>query len=193
MAEPSRENTETAIPTSLSGLGIHVLDRLINSHRRASSPRSNAHETHTVASQKQWEGGITRKGDPNSQVPAPPFTMVAKGRQCSHRSTITPNTTCSADLYRRIKRRVGHSLQRAHCTRNLVPSRKQAAYKLSGTQMSFCSLKRIIGPLYRQDSSYSNRQHHSGVIHKQGRRHEVGPTLCPTMEYLDLVYQETSD
>ena len=33
----------------------------------------------------------------------------------------------------------------------------------------------------------------SGVIHKQGRRHEVGPTLCPTMEYLDLVYQETSD
>ena len=23
--------------------------------------------------------------------------------------------------------------------------------------------------------------------------HEVGPTLCPTMENLDLVYQETSD
>ena len=30
-------------------------------------------------------------------------------------------------------------------------------------------------------------------MHKQGRRHEVGPTLGPTMEYLDLVYQETSD
>ena len=39
----------------------------------------------------------------------------------------------------------------------------------------------------------SNRQLHSSVIHKQGRRHEVGPTLCPTMENLDLVYQETSD
>ena len=38
-----------------------------------------------------------------------------------------------------------------------------------------------------------NRQHHSSVIHRQGRRHEVGPTLCPTMENLDLVYQETSD
>ena len=36
---------------------------------------------HTVASQKQLEGtGITRKSDPNSQVPAPPFTMVAERR-----------------------------------------------------------------------------------------------------------------
>ena len=87
-------------------------------------------------------------------------------------------------------RRVGCSL---HRTRNLVPSKKQAAYKLSRTQRSLSSLKRIIGPLYKQDSTYSNQQHHSGVIHKQGRRHEVGPTLCPTMEYLDLVYQETSD
>ena len=27
----------------------------------------------------------------------------------------------------------------------------------------------------------------------QGRRHEVGPTLCPTVENLDLVFQKTSD
>ena len=53
----------------------------------------------------------------------------------------------------------------------------------------FSSLKRITGSLCRQDNSCSNRQHHSGVMHKQGRRHEVGLTLCPTMEYLDLVYQ----
>ena len=32
-------------------------------------------------------------------------------------------------LYRCIKRRVGCSLKRAYCKRNLVPSRKQAAYK----------------------------------------------------------------
>ena len=28
---------------------------------------------------------------------------------------------------------------------------------------------------------------------KQGRRHEVGPTLCPTLENLNLVFPETSD
>ena len=31
------------------------------------------------------------------------------------------------------------------------------------------------------------------MIHKQGRRHEVGPTLCPTMENLDPVYQAASN
>ena len=49
--------------------------------------------------------------------------------------------TCSADLYRRIKRRVGHSLKRVHYKRNLVPSRKQAAYKLFGTKSGLLALK----------------------------------------------------
>ena len=53
------------------------------------------------------------------------------------------------------------------CKRNLVHSRKQDAYKLSGTQSSFSSFKRISRPLCRQDSC-SYRQHHSGVIHKEG-------------------------
>ena len=95
--------------------------------------------------------------------------------------------------YRRIKRKVGHSLRRAHYKRNLVHSGKQFAYKLSGTKISLSSLKRVPRPLLWQDSTCSNRQNHSGVIHKQGRRHEVRPTVCPTMENLNLVYQETSD
>ena len=44
--------------------------------------------------------------------------MVAERRQWTHRLIITPNKTCAADLYRRIKRRVGRSLRRAHCKRN---------------------------------------------------------------------------
>ena len=55
------------------------------------------------------------------------------------------------------------------------------------------SFERVPRPLYRQDSTCGNRQHYSGVIHKQGRRHEVRPTLCSTMENLGLVYQEASD
>ena len=67
--------------------------------------------------------------------------MVAGAKQCASRSTISPNKTCSANLYRGIKRRVGRSLKRAHCKRNLVPSGKQAVYKLSRTQSSFLVLK----------------------------------------------------
>ena len=173
---------------------VHVSDRFTNSHRKASSPRPATHETHTVASQKPLENTrITRKGDPNPQFPAPSFTMVATGRQHSHRPTITPNKTCSANLYRRIKRRVGRSLKRAHCQRDLVTARKQAAYKLFGTKGSVSSLKRVPKPLCRQNSSCGNRQHYSSVIHKQRRRHKVGHTLCPTMENLDLVYQTSSN
>ena len=192
--EPSRVNAETAIPTGLPGPGIHVLDRFTNSYRKASSSRPTSYETHSVASQTQLEGTrITGKGDPNPQVLAPPFTRMAEGRQCTYKPTITPNKTCSANICRCINRRVGRSLRRAHCKRNLVPSSKQAAYKLSRTESSLSGFKRVPRPLLKQDSTCSKRQHHSSDIHKQGRRHEVGPTLCTTMENLDLVYQETSD
>ena len=142
VAEPSRKDTRTAFTTSLSGPAVHVLDRFATGHRKASLPRPTAYETHTVASQKQLEGTrITRKGHSNSQVPALTSAMVAGGEQCAPRSTITPSKTCSANIYRRIKRRMGRSLKQTHCKRVLVTARKQAAYKLSGTKSSLPSFK----------------------------------------------------
>ena len=141
-----------------------------------------------------WEGTrISREDYPPTKVPAPPLTMVARGRQCASRPTTTPSKTCSADIYRRIKRRVGRSLKRVHCKRDLVGARKQTAHKLSRTQSGLPGPQRVSKPLCRQNGSGGNRQHYSGSLHKQGRRHEVGPTVCPTMENLDLVLPETSD
>ena len=146
-----------------------------------------------MASQKQLEDtGITRKSDPYTQISTSSFAMVAQGRQCPHRPTITPHATHSANLYRRIKRRVGRSLKRVHRQRNLVPARKQTAHKLSGAKGSLSSLTRIPRPMRGQIGSCSNRQHHRCVLHQQGRGHEVGPTVCPTLENLDLVHRETS-
>ena len=151
----------------------------------------------------QVQSGLTNTGtvaepsgennNNNTQVPAPTLTMVAGGEHCAPRSTITPNKTCSASLYRLIKRRVGRSLKRTHCKRVLVSARKQAAYKLSGTKSSLPGSERVPRPLFKPDSTGGNRQHHSSVIHKQGRRHEVRSTMCPPVENLDLVYQQTSN
>ena len=194
VAKPSGENTSTFITAGLSGPAVHVPDRPANSHRKTGSSRPTTHETHSVASQKQLEGtGISREDYPSTQVPAPTLTMVARRKQCAPRSTITPNKTCSANFYRRTKRRVGRSLKQAYCKRVLVSARKQAAYKLSGTKSSVSSLKRVPKSLCRQDSSSGNRQYYSGSLHKQGRRHEVGPTMCPSVENLDLVFPVTSD
>ena len=157
VAKPSGQDTSTLIATGLSGQAVHVLDRPFDSHRKASSPRPATHEAHTVASQKQLEGTrISRKDYPSAKVPAPSLTVVARGRQCASRPTVTPSKTCSANLYRRIKRRVGRSLKRVYRKRLLVGAGKQAAHKLSGTKSSVPSVKRVPTSLCRQNSSGSN-------------------------------------
>ena len=67
--------------------------------------------------------------------------MVAEGRQCTYRPTIIPNKACSANIYRRLNRRVGRSLKRAHCRRNLVPPGKQAAHNYLELKAGFLALK----------------------------------------------------
>ena len=157
LAEPSGQNIRNIVTTGLSGPAAHVPYRPADSNRKASSPRPATHETHTVASQKQLEGTrVTRKGDSNSQITAPSSTVVIVGGKRPHRPTIAPNKTCSANLYRCIKRRVGRSLKRTHCKRVLVTTRKQAAYKLSGVKSSFLSSKRVSRPLCPQDDTCSN-------------------------------------
>ena len=195
LAKPSREDTDTLDTTDLSGPAVHVPDRPVNSHRKTSLPRPTAHETHSVASQKQLEGtGISREGYPSTQVLAPTFTMVVRRKQCAPGSAITPNKTCSANLYRRIKkRRVGRSLKQTHCQRVLVGAGKQAAHKLLRAKSSLSGSERVPRPLRKSNSPSGHRQYYRSSLHKQRRRHEVGPTLCSTVENLDLVFPTSSD
>ena len=77
----------------------HAPHRTVNSHRKTRPPRSTPYEAHTVAPEKQLEGTrITREGNPCAQVVPPSSKVVAGGKQCAPRSTITPTETCSADL-----------------------------------------------------------------------------------------------
>ena len=187
VAKSSRKNTNIAVTTGQSGPTVHVLDRSVNSHRETSSPRPVAYETHTVASQEQLEGtGISREGHSPTKIPAPTFAMVARRKQCAPRSTITPHKACPANFYRRIKRRVGRSLKRAHCKGVLVSAGKQTAHKLPGTKSSPFGLERVPRPVHQQNSPGGHRQYHSSGLHKQRGRHEVGPAVCPTLENLDL-------
>ena len=178
----------------MSGATVHVSHRSPHSNREASPLRATSHETHTVALEKQLEGTrIPGKGDPGPQLPPPPSKVVAGGKQCTTRSTITPSKTCSADFYRRIKRRVGHSLRRAHCKGNLVPAREQVTHKPIRAKGSIPSSKRVSNPRPQQDSVDSYRQHNSGCLHQQRRGDEVGLTVCPTVENTVLVHQATSN
>ena len=193
VAESQSQDSSYASPAFLSGPTVHVLDRSPNGHRKASLSRPTTHEAYTVAPEKQLEStGITRKGDSNTHFSAPPSRMVVRRRQRATRPTVTSTKTCSADLYRRIKRRVGRSLKRAHSQRRLVSTRKQTTHKLPRVEGSPSSSKPFSTTRSKPNSPCSYRQHHSSVLHKQGRRHEVRPTLCSTVENFDMVYGKPS-
>ena len=104
----NRQDSVNTVWSGVSGPAVLVPHRSTHSNRKASPPRATSYETHTVAFEKQLDGPrITRKGDTSSQVAPPSLKMVAGGKQCATRSTITPTKACSADLCRRIKRRAG--------------------------------------------------------------------------------------
>ena len=152
------------------GPAVYVPDRASNSHRKTSPLRLTSYETHTVALEQLEDTRITRKGDTCSQIAPPPPNVVAGGREYASRSTITPTKTSSADINRRIYRRVGRSLKRTHCKGNLVPFRKQVAYKPLETVLVATDNATVIA-----------------YINKEGD--EVRLPVCPTVENPVLVDQ----
>ena len=194
LADPTKQSTGDLVTTSLSGPETNVPDRSINCHRETSTFGQTAHETHTVASQEQLEGTrIPGKDNPHSKVTPPTPEMVAGGRQCCYRSTLTPTRTCSANLYRRIKRRVGRTLKRPYGKGKLVTPGKQVAHKLSRVKGSSSGSTRVPSSLYEQGSSHSYRQYHCGSLHKQRRGNEVRPPVCLTLEDSHLVHKKSGD
>ena len=194
LAGLDRQGSDHTVRSGVSGPTVHVPHRSTHSNRETGPPRATPHETHTVAPEKQLEGPrISRQGDSSTKVTPHPPRVVAGGKQCATRSTITPSKTCSADLYRRIKRRVGRSLRRAHCKGSLVPSRDQVSHKSLRAKSSISSPKGIPTSVLQQDSAHSYRQHNSGCLYQQRGGDEVGLPVCPTVENLVLVHQETGD
>ena len=194
LAESAGQDTGDISLSSVPGPELHVPDRVTYGHRKTGSYEQIAHETYSVAPQEQLEDtGNVGEDYSHSKITSSTSGMVAGGRQCYQRSNLTPSSTCSANLYRRLKRRVGRSLKQSYGKRSLVTTREQTAHKLPRVKGSPFGLKRISSFLYRQSGSHSYRQHHCGSIHKQGRWNEVGAPVCSIMEDTDLVYQISSN
>ena len=170
LAKSTGQDTGNFNLSSVPGPELHVPNRFTDCHRKAGSYGQITHEAYTVAPQEQLENpGNFGEDHPHSKITPPTSEMVAGGEQCYHRSTLTPSSTCSANLYRRTKRRVGRSLKRAYGKGKLVTPRKQNAHKLPRVEGSPLGIKRVPSSLYKQGSSHSYRQHYCGSLYKQGR------------------------
>ena len=142
-----------------------------------------------MASQKQLGGTrVTRKGDSNTKVLAPTFAMVAARGQRLTGQPLHPIKHALQIFKDASKEEWGAHLN--ECTARGTWSLPESNLHINYLELKAVFLARL---LLRQDNTCSNRQHHSGVIHKQGRRHEAGPTLCSTVENLDLVDQKSSN
>ena len=93
------------VGSALPGPTIHV------PHRSTHSNRKQVHLGRLHMRPIQWhlENNWRVPESLKKMIPVPkslhpPSKVVAGGKQCASRSTITPSKTCSANLYRRIKR-----------------------------------------------------------------------------------------
>ena len=114
------------------------------------------------------------------------------GRQCSKRSTITPTKTCSASLYRRIKKGWGS---------HLIEHTAKETWSLPESQLhiNYLELKAVFLALKQFQDLCLNKTvliatDNTTVvacINKEGD--EVGHLMCPSIENPDLVYRETGN
>ena len=129
----------------------------------------------------------SREGYNDSSVTPPSSRLVARRGQCTEGSTFAPSSTSPSTIYRRLKRRLGRTLRGLHCKRHLVSLGKSPSYKLSRIEGSPSGPESIRASVQGSDCSCCNRQHNSGLLHKQTRRYEVRLSLCRPMETSVLV------
>ena len=133
----------------------------------------------------------TREGDSSSQISVPSSAVVAGRKQCAQRPTSSSSTTCSAVVYRRLKRRLGRALRRPHGKRSLVGLRKPVAHKLSRAKGGPSGPQEVRATVLGPDHFDSHGQHNGCLIHQQGGGYEIRLTLCPPLETAFLVQSQT--
>ena len=172
LADINRQDIVNPVRSGVLGPAVHVPHRTSNSHRKASPSRSTLYETHTVALDEQLEGTrITRKGDTRSQVAPPPFKVVAGGKQCAFRSTITPPLKHALQIFTDASKEGwgAHLNERTARGTWSVPESKLHINHLE-LKVVFLALKEFHFP-------GSHRQHNSGCLYQQARGMKLG-SLC---------------
>ena len=191
LADLKLENSEASQEPFRSGQTAHVPNMLFDSYKEASPPRLAPHESDSLVSEKYLEDPrVSGKDDPNPKISPLMLKMVAARSKCPSRSATTPTQPCSSDLYRCLKRRLGHSLNRSHGKRDLVPAGKQVAYKLPGVKCSLFGPKVV--PRQNKIVLIATDTTVVAYINKE-KRHKFRPTLCPIGGNPDLVLQETGN
>ena len=192
VANPNSKNKDANEQRPLFCPRVHVCHRFVDSHRETGGFGAPSHETDSVALEESLARARgTREGDSSSQISIPSSAVVAGRKQCAQRPTSSSSTTCSAVVYRRLKRRLGRALRRPHGERSLVGLRKPVAHKLSRAKGGPSGPQEVRATVLGPDHFDSHGQHNGCLIHQQGGGYEIRLTLCPPLETAFLVQSQT--
>ena len=87
-------------------------------------------------------------------------------------------------LYRRLKRRLGHSLRASLYKGSVVRQGKKATHKCSRAEGSFSGPSKVQGPGSKPNCAGCDRQLHSSSLHKQTRRNPlIGDVRSPVEDH----------
>ena len=169
VANPNSKNKDANEQRPLFGPRVHVSHRFVDSHRETGGFGAPSHETDSVALEESLARARgTREGDSSSQISIPSSAVVAGRKQCAQRPTSSSSATCSAVVYRRLKRRLGRALRRPHGKRSLVGLRKPVAHKLSRAKGGPSGPQEVRATVLGPDHFDSHGQHNGCLIHQQG-------------------------
>ena len=182
------------IQTFLSGPTVHVPHRASDSHRKASPSRSTSYETHTVALKQQLEYiRITRKGDTSPQV-APPHL-----RWWLEESIVLPGQPLHP-LKHALQIFTDASKEGWGTHLNELIARGTWSLPKNKWHINHLELKAVFLALKEFQDLCSNNivlvaTANTTVVAYINKEwgDEVGPSVCPSVENPDLVYQETGN
>ena len=184
------QNHRATIRSDLSGPETDVPYWSVNSYRKTGPPRPSTHVTHSVASQEKLEG---------SRIYGKSYIPIPKSLHPHLKWWLEESNVLRSQPLHTLK----HALQLftdaskegwgAHL--NEHTARGDWSLPESKLHINFLELKAVFLALRRFQNLCQNNvvliATDNGGLCKQGRRHEIRTSVCPSLEDYDLVYQKS--
>ena len=147
-----------------------------------------SHEALSVSSQGALEiSSVTGQPPSLDRSHCSPPRLVAKPLKCDERRRPSSQGPQYPTLYRRLKRRLGHSLRSKFYKRAVVRAGKKATHKCPGIEGGLPGPSRLQGPVPESNSVSCDGQLNSGSLHQQAGGNSLSRDVRSPVENHDLV------
>ena len=145
-----------------------------------------SHEALSVSPRGALEISSVAGQPPSNHFSTP--RLVAKSLKHDERCRPSSQRPQYPTLYRRLKRRLGHSLRSKFYKGSVVRPGKKATHKRSRDEGGLPGPSKLQGPVPEPNSASCNGQLNSGSLHKQTRRNSLSRDVRSSVEDHDMCH-----